>query len=144
MTRYFGDLVGDAAYDALRDHAYEAVRLLVCFAEGDRLASHELDDCPKLMGGWCTGCNFRRRVDAVLSRRAVAQHFQTEAKREELGRLVRKVWIEWARTQPNPKPSWLKPWSELTDPEREVDRLIGERLFEAGLRAGEMRRANKR
>jgi hypothetical protein len=52
--------------------------------------------------------------------------------REALGRLVRVVWVEWAREQPNPKPSWLKPWEELEEPDREVDRRIGERLFAYG------------
>jgi len=46
--------------------------------------------------------------------------------REQLGRLVREIWVAWAREQPNPKPSWLKPWEELSEPDREVDRRIGE------------------
>lgn len=50
--------------------------------------------------------------------------------RERLGRRVREVWIEWAKTQPNPKPSWLQPWEELTEPEREVDRMIGEAIYD--------------
>lgn len=56
--------------------------------------------------------------------------------REFLGKLVRFEWVEWAREQPSPKPSWLKPWEELTEPEREVDRRIGERIyrFAKGLR----------
>jgi len=44
---------------------------------------------------------------------------------EELGRKVREIWIEWAKQQPNPKPSWLLPWEELSEPDREVDRRIG-------------------
>ena len=35
-------------------------------------------------------------------------------------------WVKWALEQPSPKPSWLSPWKELTEPEREVDRRIGE------------------
>jgi hypothetical protein len=46
--------------------------------------------------------------------------------RELLGRMVRDIWVAWAREQPNPKPSWLKPWEELSEPDREVDRRIGE------------------
>jgi len=46
--------------------------------------------------------------------------------REQLGRMVREIWVKWAREQPNPKPSWLKPWEELSEPDREVDRRIGE------------------
>lgn len=51
--------------------------------------------------------------------------------RERLGRLVREVWIEWAREQPDPKPSWLVEWDDLPEPDREVDRRIGERLVAA-------------
>lgn len=46
--------------------------------------------------------------------------------RESLGRLVRELWIEWAKEQPAPKPSWLVPWEGLSEPDREVDRRIGE------------------
>ncbi len=52
--------------------------------------------------------------------------------REALGRLVRDEWIAWAREQDNPKPSWLAPWEELSEPDREVDRRIGERLYGLG------------
>lgn len=52
--------------------------------------------------------------------------------RERLGRIVRDVWIEWAKEQPAPKPSWLVPWEGLSEPDREVDRRIGERLAREG------------
>lgn len=52
--------------------------------------------------------------------------------RELLGQQVRLIWIAWAEEQPLPKPSWLKPWHELAEPDREVDRRIGERLFAQG------------
>lgn len=52
--------------------------------------------------------------------------------REELGRHVRKIWIDWARQQPSPKPSWLLSWEELSEPDREVDRRIGTELYEMG------------
>jgi hypothetical protein len=52
----------------------------------------------------------------------------TDDEREAGGRLVREVWIEWAREQPNPKPSWLVPWEGLAEPDRDVDRRIAERL----------------
>lgn len=50
---------------------------------------------------------------------------------EGYGPLVRKVFSAWARVQPNPKPSWLTPWNGLTDPEREVDILIGDAVAAA-------------
>ncbi len=48
--------------------------------------------------------------------------------REQLGRMVREAWVDWARTQPNPKPSWLVPYDELSEPDKEADRQIGERI----------------
>lgn len=57
-------------------------------------------------------------------------HRLPEDLREQLGRLVRLEWIRWAQEQPDPKPTWLMPWEDLREPDREVDRLIGERLVE--------------
>ena len=56
----------------------------------------------------------------------------SEAEREALGRRVREVWVEWAREHPNPKPSWLVPWEGLSEPDKEVDRRIGEVLYAMG------------
>jgi hypothetical protein len=46
--------------------------------------------------------------------------------RDDLGRFVREAWVRWAKTQPSPKPSWLVPWEELAEPDKEADRQIGE------------------
>jgi len=51
--------------------------------------------------------------------------------REQRGRIVRRTWVEWALDQPNPKPSWLLPWEELDDGQREVDMRIGDELTRA-------------
>ncbi len=48
--------------------------------------------------------------------------------REILGKMVRHVWVQWAKEQPAPKASWLMPWESLTEPDKEVDRRIGEAL----------------
>lgn len=53
-------------------------------------------------------------------------------RRERLGFLVRVIWMNWASEQPNPKPSWLIPWIQLAEPDKEVDRRIGEQLYDAG------------
>lgn len=55
-----------------------------------------------------------------------------EARRDRLGRKVRGVWVEWAGTQSDAKPSWLVGWDDLGEGQREVDRLIGEALAEEG------------
>ena len=55
------------------------------------------------------------------------------AHREDLGKLVREVWVAWAREQPSPKASWLVEWEGLCEADREVDRRIGERLAQEGV-----------
>lgn len=54
--------------------------------------------------------------------------------RESLGRMVREAWVLWAREQPNPKDSWLVPWEGLSEPDKEVDRRIGETIARHALR----------
>lgn len=44
---------------------------------------------------------------------------------DDLGRIVRETWVQWAREQPGAKPSWLVPWADLDEGQREVDRRIG-------------------
>jgi hypothetical protein len=65
--------------------------------------------------------------------------------RNTLGSLVRQAWIEWAKEQPNPKASWLVPWDELAESDKEADRRIGEAVatFYA-LRLKEAEQENKR
>lgn len=46
-------------------------------------------------------------------------------KKECLGKVVREAWVEWAKTQPNPKPSWLVGWDDLPETDKEADRYIG-------------------
>ena len=46
--------------------------------------------------------------------------------REPLGRLVRETWVAWACEQRDRKLSWLVPWDNLDDGQREVDMRIGE------------------
>lgn len=48
--------------------------------------------------------------------------------REAFGRRVREIWIAWAKEQPTPKPSWLVPWEQLSEPDKGVDRRIGETI----------------
>lgn len=48
--------------------------------------------------------------------------------RDQLGRFVREAWVRWAQTQPVPKPSWLIPYDDLAEADKEVDRQIGEAI----------------
>ncbi len=45
--------------------------------------------------------------------------------RDDLGRVVREAWIKWAKTTLNPNPSWLVPYDEMPESDREADRQIG-------------------
>lgn len=48
--------------------------------------------------------------------------------RDRLGRRVRELWIQWAKEQVSPKPSWLVPYDELSEADKEADRCIGSGL----------------
>lgn len=54
----------------------------------------------------------------------------TDSMRDHLGRVVRLAWIRWAKMQPDPKSSWLVPYDELSEPEKEADRQIGQAVIE--------------
>lgn len=60
---------------------------------------------------------------------AAERERRAKVDREALGRVVREVWIAWAKEQPAPKPSWLVPWEDLSESDREVDRRIGEAIY---------------
>lgn len=49
--------------------------------------------------------------------------------RDYLGRVVRDAWIAWATRQPDPKPSWLVPYDDLSVADQEADRLIGDAVW---------------
>ena len=49
--------------------------------------------------------------------------------RDNLGRVVREVWVEEAAKDPNPKPHHLLSWDELDERNKEIDCLIGERIM---------------
>ena len=53
--------------------------------------------------------------------------------RDSLGQMVREVWVAWANEQATPKPTWLVGWDDLPEPDREVDRRIGEALWLRGV-----------
>lgn len=48
--------------------------------------------------------------------------------RDSLGEHVREAWVRWAMTQPDPKASWLVPYAELKECDKEADRQIGEHV----------------
>lgn len=60
---------------------------------------------------------------------------RVKAKREHLGRVVREAWVTWASHYPSSKPSWLVPYDELSESDKEADRRIGESVFRDTLTA---------
>lgn len=58
------------------------------------------------------------------------------ATRDEVGKIVRDVWIKWAHEQRSQKTSWFVPYEELTEADKEVDRRIGETLYDLGIEQG--------
>ena len=54
-----------------------------------------------------------------------------QSAREQRGQTVRETWITWAKRQRAPKRSWLTPWDDLDDGQREVDMLIGDAVAAA-------------
>lgn len=72
-------------------------------------------------------------TDALAARGAEARRRDPLApERERLGRLVREAWVAYVReTQPNPKPSHVAPWEELSEWDKEADRRIADALCAA-------------
>lgn len=56
-----------------------------------------------------------------------------DAAREQLGRLVRKVWVDYCYEIGDDKFSHLASWEELSESDREVDRRIAEAIVHAVL-----------
>ena len=68
-----------------------------------------------------------RMIDALIAQLSgITDETSSPFDRDHLGRFVREAWVRWAQTQPNPKASWLLPYDELSEPDKEADRQIGE------------------
>lgn len=53
--------------------------------------------------------------------------------REELGKYVRQIWIDYCLEIGDTKPSHIAPWSELSERDKEADRRIGEAIWDAAV-----------
>lgn len=63
-------------------------------------------------------------------------HEVLRARMDTLGRLVREAWVQWAMEQPDPKPSWLVPYDELSPADQEADRQIGQAVWSVAYLTG--------
>lgn len=70
---------------------------------------------------------YERVLAEVAALREAPQEIAVD--RDVLGRVVREAWVRWAQTQPDPKPHWLAPYDELSEPDKEADRQIGEAVL---------------
>lgn len=93
---------------------------------------------PKMLGAGGTGIppQFSKFAAELLSNLDLDAPKPDEL--EALGRAVRACWVEWAKKQPDPKPSWLMPWEQLDDAQKEVDRLIGARVAAVTMRTANL------
>lgn len=99
-----------------------------------------------------------RRAEKAEAELAAAQQREAEwhdgsrplpFDRDTVGRMVREAWVRWAKTQPSPKPSWLVPYDDLNEADKEADRQIGEAVarwtlaFDAARAAAQQREARR-
>jgi hypothetical protein len=52
-----------------------------------------------------------------------------ESYREELGKIVRKVWVKYCKEIGDNKPNHIASWEEISEIDKEADRRIGETLI---------------
>ena len=64
-------------------------------------------------------------ADDASGAEAIAPVWRVELWAEQ----IRVAWVDWALTQPNPKPSWLVPWATLDEQSKDADRAIARRLL---------------
>ena len=83
-------------------------------------------DCT--MCSWCKG-ELQKKECTEYDSGLTAESFLNQIiffDPNDLGRIVRNAWIEWAKEQPNPKPSWLVPYDELNQADKDADIRIGQ------------------
>ena len=77
--------------------------------------------------------NYNKAEWRAMERVVLGQHADHRSiisdHRELLGRMVREAWVAWAKTQPNAKESWLVPWENLDEAQKEADRCIGDAVW---------------
>jgi hypothetical protein len=81
----------------------------------------------------CMNCALHEAANEITALRAqvaalTARGEALPIERDTLGRMVREAWVRWAQTQPAPKPSWLAPYDDLSEADKEADRQIGEAI----------------
>jgi len=138
--------------ELLRDLQERAVRFLGNGAVEGGEEDDEGGDHPASQGSLTlcaaeAGCLIAL-IGAERRRREQQAQANAGVPRDELGRLVRSVWINWAAEQPDvaEHPNWMKPYDGpggIDERDREVDRRIGETLF-AAARLGYQRASEAR
>jgi hypothetical protein len=79
----------------------------------------------------------KRKIEDVLGELASGSPDPQEpSDPDHWGRIVREAWVSWARTQPSPKASWLVPYDQLSESDKEADRQIGLAVLRAASPSG--------
>lgn len=106
-------------------------RMDAAHREWQRIKGGDFGQLVAIPGGWvCPVCGWEQDLSLRLISRGRPSSPQIgDELRERLGKIVRDAWVRWASEQESPKPSWLVPWDELSEPDKEADRRIGEALW---------------
>jgi phage baseplate assembly protein gpV len=123
--------------DDVREKAEAVARDLFTNGEPRRFAYLVLRDTPGNLPGEGGSWSERAVADRIAAALAVAPATAqpvacplAPAWRIELwAEQIRVAWVDWALTQPNPKPSWLVPWDRLDEQSKDADRAIARRLL---------------
>jgi hypothetical protein len=99
------------------------------FLESMKPRANKVDCGVHLWTGWALIDAFNAGVRAPKP----VEHTVPTITRDFLGQIVREAWVKWAKQQHNPKPSWLSPYAELSESDKEADRQIGEAVAQWAL-----------
>lgn len=112
----FKPLTPEALSRLTEDEQVSFTKALLCVAEDRIPPSSVLADLVEMVQRLIT-------KDAARAAWIIATTYQ----RETLARLVRETWVATVRDLiPDPKPSWVAPYDELDEFQREADARIGE------------------
>lgn len=132
-----GDLSANTPPPALQHYVFPTKGVTqegdewLAFPSGDWLPTATKYPSTVDIGTMMVGTIIRRPILASLREQLAAKPPEPQQpktfteRREQLGKRVRQVWVDWAKTQDRPKADWLDPWEALPENIKEVDRRIG-------------------
>jgi hypothetical protein len=123
-----GPIWGEGETVVVIRQAADAIRALSSVPAGNAESRDAvIEECARVADNHPT-CRGKTIAEAIRVLKSAPASRGEVMSRDDLGRLVREAWVRWALTQPSPKPSWLVPYDELSEPDKEADRQIGAAL----------------